>query len=159
MGERAMRPFWVHQLAEYLIGIALVAQGMQDPEPLVPAVAGAIVMVNASVVRGPLGAFRLVGRAVHRWLDLLVMVAIAVGAVQPWLAVEVTGRLVMLVILVPLGFLWFYTDWAERRQRKARRAARAGTGGEDIGRSAGRLAGNAYLAGKRAIKKRSETSE
>ena len=36
MGERAMRPFWVHQLAEYLIGIALVAQGMQDISPVVP---------------------------------------------------------------------------------------------------------------------------
>ncbi len=147
-----MRPFWVHQLAEYLIGISLVAQGMQDPEPLVPAIAGAVVMVNASIVRGPLGAFKIVGRATHRWLDLIVIVGILVAAVQPWIDVEFTGRLVMLVILVPLGFLWFYTDWAERKDRKQRRAEKAGPKGEELGRSAGRMAGNAY----KAIKKRAE---
>lgn len=152
MGERAMRPFWVHQLAEYLIGVALVAQGMQDPEPLVPALAGALVMVNTAIVRGPLGAFKLVGRGAHRWLDLLVMAVILVGAVQPWMAVEFTGRLIMLVMLVPLGFLWFYTDWAERSARTQRRAAAAGQKGEQVGRSAGRMAGNVY----KAVKKRAE---
>jgi hypothetical protein len=156
MGERAMRPFWVHQLAEYLIGIALVAQGMQDISPLVPSLAGALVMVNASIVRGPLGAFRLVGRGVHRWLDVVMMALIAFGAVQPWIDVELTGRLIMVVMLVPLGFLWFYTDWAERTDRKTRRAANAGSTGDAVGRSAGRMAANTYLAGKRAIKKHSE---
>jgi hypothetical protein len=151
-----MRPFWVHQLAEYLIGIALVAQGMQDLSPLVPTVAGALVMVNTSLARGPLGAFRLVGRGLHRWLDVAVMAAIVVGIVQPWIAVEITGRLIMAVMLVPLGFLWFYTDWAERPDRTARRDARAGTTGDAIGRSAGRMAANAYLTGKNVIKKRSE---
>ena len=106
-------------------------------------------------MRGPLGAFKFVGRRLHRWLDLVVMAAILVGALQPWVAVEITGRAIMLVILVPLGFLWFYTDWAERKQRKERRVQRAGKTGDQVGRSAGRLAGNAYVAGKRAIKKRS----
>jgi hypothetical protein len=155
MGERAMRPFWVHQLAEYLIGISLVAQGMQDISPLVPSLAGALVMVNASIVRGPLGAFKFVNRRVHRWLDIAVMLVIAIGAVQPWIEVEVTGRLIMLVMLVPLGFLWFYTDWAERSDRKQRRADRAGSTGDAVGRSAGRIAANAYLTGKNAVKKRS----
>ncbi len=156
MADRAMRPFWIHQLAEYLIGVALIASGFQDPEPLVPVLAGILVMANTAIVRGPLGAFRLVGRGVHRWLDLVVITAIAVGAVQPWLAVEVTGRAVMLIILFPLGFLWFYTDWAERRQRSQRRAERAQTG-DRIGRSAGRMAANAYVAGKRAVEKRSKS--
>jgi hypothetical protein len=156
MAERAMRPFWIHQLAEYLIGLALVAQGMQDPEPLVPAVAGGLVMVNVAIVRGPLGAFRFIGRRVHRWLDVVVMLAIVVGALQPWVAVEASGRLIMLVMLVPLGFLWWYTDWAERPDRRRRRADRAGPRSDDLGRSAGRMAGNAWVAGKRAVKKRSE---
>ncbi len=157
MAERAMRPFWIHQLAEYLIGIALVAQGFQDPEPLVPTLAGVLVLVNASIVRGPLGAFRLVGRGTHRWFDVGVMAAIVLGAVQPWLVVEVTGRAVMLIMLAPLGFLWFYTDWAERKDRTRRRSDRAGQAGEDFGRSAGRFAATAYVAGKRVIKKRSES--
>lgn len=158
MGERAMRPFWIHQLVEYIIGLALIAQGMQDPDPLVPTLAGVVVLVNAAAVRGPLGAFNFIGRATHRWLDLLVGIAIAVAAVQPWVDVEFTGRGLMLIMLLPLGFLWFYTDWDERPGRAQRRAARAAGGsGDDLGRTAGRVAGSAYVAGKRAIKKRSES--
>ena len=157
MSERAMRPFWIHQLAEYLIGVALIAQGLQERDPLVPVVAGAAVMVNVAVARGPLGAFKWFGRRTHRWLDLLVMVGMLVAAVQPWVEVPPGGRLVMLVMLVPLGFLWFYTDWAERPGRKQRRLDRAGVRGEDVGRSAGRLAGNAVQAIKRRSRSRDES--
>lgn len=152
-----MRPFWIHQFVEYLIGIALVAQGLQEKNPVVPAVAGVIVLLNAAIARGPLGAFRWVGRSLHRWLDLVVMAGIFVAAVQPWSPVPPGGRLVMLVMLVPLGFLWFYTDWAERPDRRQRRADGASVKSEDVGRSAGRVAGSAYLAGKRAIKKRTDS--
>ena len=157
MGERAMRPFWIHQLVEYIIGLALIAQGMQDPEPLIPTLAGALVLVNAAAVRGPMGAFKLIGRRVHRWLDVLVMLVIALAALQPFAEVEVTGRGIMLIMLLPLGFLWFYTDWEERPGRKERRAATASGRGDDLGRTAGRVAGSAYVAGKKAIKKRSES--
>jgi hypothetical protein len=158
MGERAMRPFWIHQFAEYLIGIALVSQGLQDTEPIVPTLAGAAVVVNAAIVTGPLGAFRVIGRGLHRWLDLALMVAIAVAALQPWVEVTSAGRAVMLVILLPLGFLWFYTDWAERTSRKERRAASAGPTGEQVGKTAGRLAGTAYTSARSAIKKRQQES-
>lgn len=152
MSDRAMRPFWIHQLSEYLIGIALVAQGLQEQDPLVPALAGIAVMANVAIVRGPLGAFKWVGRSLHRWLDIVVMLGILVAAVQPWFEVPAGGRLIMIVMLVPLGFLWFYTDWAERRSRKERRVDRASVKSEDVGRSAGRMAGNAF----KAIKKKSE---
>ena len=152
MTERAMRPFWIHQLSEYLIGVALIAQGLQERDPLVPAVAGIAVMGNASIVRGPLGAFKWIGRGLHRWLDVVLMVGILVAAVQPWFEVPPGGRLIMLVMLVPLGFLWFYTDWAERRSRKDRRVERGSVKSEDVGRSAGRMAGNAF----KAIKKKTQ---
>jgi uncharacterized membrane protein len=155
MGERAMRPFWIHQAAEYLIGMALVAQAIQDPDPVVPALVGMLVILNAAVVRGPLGAFKWFGRSVHKWIDLGLMIVIALVAVQPFAEVTATGRGMMLVILVPFVFLWFYTDWAERPSRMERRAATAGPTGEKIGRTAGRLAGNSYVAAKQAIKKRS----
>lgn len=154
-----MRPFWIHQLAEYLIGVALIAQGFQDPEPLVPTVVGILIMFNAAIVHGPMGAFRLVGRRVHRWLDLVMIGVVVLAAVQPWIEVEVTGRAILLVIALPLGFLWFYTDWAERPQRSQRRKERAGPTSENVGRSAGRMAGNAYVAGKRAIKKRTQSDD
>jgi hypothetical protein len=155
MGERAMRPFWVHQMAEYLIGAALVAQGMQDRQPLVPSLAGALVVINASIVHGPLGAFKWVRRGQHRWLDLAVMTAIVGGVAQPWLDVTAAGQVVMLVMLLPLGFLWFYTDWSERPARRQRRVDRAGHGSASMGRSAGRVAGTAYSAAKSAVRKRS----
>ncbi len=149
-----MRPFWIHQIAEYLIGVALIAQGFQDPEPLVPAVCGIIVVLNVSVVHGPLGAFRLVSRGVHKWMDLALMILLAVAALQPWIAVDISGRITILAVILPLGFLWFYTDWAERKQRSERRKERGAQSREDLGRTAGRMAGGAYVAGKRAIKKR-----
>jgi hypothetical protein len=155
MGERAMRPFWIHQAAEYLIGIALVAQGLQDPKPLVPCVVGTLVILNAAVAIGPLGAFKWFGRGMHKWLDVGMMGVIAVAALNPWVETAATGRVILLVMLLPLGFLWFYTDWAERPSRKERRAATAGPTGERIGRSAGRIAGSGYVAAKQAIKKRS----
>jgi hypothetical protein len=155
MGERAMRPFWVHQMAEYLIGAALVAQGMQDRERLVPALAGALVVINASIVHGPLGAFKWVRRRQHRWLDLAVMIATLGGVAQPWLDVTAAGQAVMLVMLLPLGFLWFYTDWAERPARHRRRVDRAGPNSAAMGRSAGRVAGTAYSAAKAAVRRRS----
>ena len=147
-----MRPFWIHQLSEYLIGVALIAQGLQERDPVVPAVAGIAIMGNASIVRGPLGAFKWVGRGLHRWLDMVLMIGILAAAVQPWVEVPAGGRLIMLVMLVPLGFLWFYTDWAERRSRKERRVERGSVRSEDVGRSAGRMAGTAF----KAIKKKTE---
>lgn len=157
MSERALRPFWIHQLAEYLIGVALIVQGVQEPEPSVPVIAGVLVLVNAAVVAGPLGAFRWCSRRMHRWLDVAVAVALLAAALQPWIAVEVATRVLLVVVLVPLGFLWFYTDWAERPGRRQRRAERvAGRTGERAGRRAGRVAGGAYVAGKNLVTKHSE---
>ena len=34
--DRARRPFWIHQIAEYGVGLALVSLGLQAPDPLVP---------------------------------------------------------------------------------------------------------------------------
>lgn len=156
MADRAMRPFWIHQLVEYLVGIALITQGIQDPEPLLPTAAGVLILVNAAAVRGPMGAFKFIGRSVHRWLDVVVAAALATAALQPWVPIEFTGRAILLGVLVPLGFLWWYTDWEERTGRRRRRTEQGSQRSDDIGRSAGRLAANAYVAGRRAIKKRSE---
>ncbi len=156
MGEHATRPFWVHQLAEYLIGVVLVAQGLQDPQPLLPCVAGTLIFANASAVRGPLGAFKLVRRRLHKWLDLAVMTILLGFAVQPWVEISSTGRIMLLVMLVPLAFLWWYTDWAERATRAQRRAARTGSSGELVGKAAGRVAGNGYRTARQMIRNRSK---
>jgi hypothetical protein len=156
MSDRAQRPFWLHQFTEYVIGFALIAFGFQDTAPLIPAVAGVVVLLNAACVRGPLGAFTFIGRRVHRVIDVVVIVALLVLAVQPWREVSMLGRVVLLAITIAMVFLWWYTDWAEREGRKERRSAQAKASSEDVGRSVGRSAASAYLAGKRAIKKHTE---
>ena len=156
MEERAMRPFWIHQAVEYLIGIALVSQALQDPNPVIPSVVATMVILNAAIVRGPLGAFKWVSRGMHRWFDVGMMGVILVTALQPWTGIGTTARAMMLVTLVPLAFLWYYTDWAERPARKERRKeASTSPTGEQIGRTAGRAAATGYLAARQAIKKRS----
>ena len=145
-----MRPFWLHQIVEYMIGLILVATGLQGPEPLVPAVVGGVVLLNAAVAIGPLSAFNVVGRRVHRVVDLVVIAFVVFAAVQPWVDVDVGTRAIMVGIALVYGFVWFYSDFAEKQARKQRRAAAAtGDRGEDLGRSAGRLAGNAVTAWRR----------
>jgi hypothetical protein len=140
--ERARRPFWLHQAAEYLLGIILVMQGLQMPQPLVPAAAGVLVMLNAATAIGPLGAFRLAGRRTHRIADLVVLGVLVVAAVQPFVEVDAASRGIVLVIAGVLAVVWYYTDFAERPERAKRRDARAGPRSDRIGRSAGRAAGN-----------------
>lgn len=140
--ERARRPFWLHQVVEYLLGILLVSLGLQSPEPLVPALAGVLVLLNASVAIGPASAFRLVGRRVHRTLDLVVIGLVVGLALQPWISTDVGARGSMIVVAFVLAVVWFYTDFAERPERRQRRLESAGPRSEDIGRGAGRMAGN-----------------
>lgn len=147
--ERARRPFWMHQLVEYLIGIVLVSLAIQSPTPAVPAVMGALVLVNSAVAIGPAGAFRLVPRRLHRSLDLVVMVLLVAAAVQPWFDVESTGRLVLGAIAFVLFFVWFHTDFDDREQRRERRAARARPSSEELGRRAGRIVGDGVNAVRR----------
>ena len=143
--ERARRPFWIHQVAEYVIGLVLVSLGLQAPDPLVPAVAGGAIILNAALVHGPLGAFDLVSRRQHRLLDLLVILGVIIAAIQPWASVDNATRAVMIGVAAVLTTVWWYTDFAERLARRERRE-RAAVRGEDIGRGAGRLAASAMTA-------------
>ncbi|MEX0847702.1 MAG: hypothetical protein WD023_07975 [Ilumatobacteraceae bacterium] len=152
------RPFWIHQVAEYIVGLLLVAQGLQSPAPLAPSVAGGLVVINAAIVRGaPLSAFRLVSRSVHRVLDIVVLGIIVVLIVQPWIEVIPADRLIMGGIVVVLGFVWLNSNFAEKPP-KAPRAAVVASGtaapndvgvGAGVGRKAGRLVGNGINAAKR----------
>lgn len=108
------RPFWLHQAAEYIVGLMLVLQGLRSLDPLVPAIGGALVLVNAAVAQGPLTAFGLVGRSLHRRLDLVVIVVLLVGAAQPWISVENISRILLLVVAVILLVIWVNTDFSMR---------------------------------------------
>lgn len=152
--DRARRPFWLHQAAEYVVGVALISQGLQAAEPWMPGVAGAVVLVNAAIAKGPLGAFALVGRRTHRVLDVVIIIGLALAAVAP--GVETAMRFVLGAFAVVLGFVARYTRYdsrADAGRRSTRRATGAmgevGTPGdraEDLGRRAGRVAGQGMRA-------------
>lgn len=135
--EKAKRPFWVHQVAEYVIGLGLVAAGIQNPEPLWPVLAGGLIVLNAAVVSGPLGAWRAVTRPQHRWTDVAVMAAVAIVAVLPFLDVDNASRLMMLGCVAVLAVVWTQSDYRESvlSQRRGVPVNRS----EAIGRTAGRL--------------------
>ena len=143
--ERAKRPFWIHQIVEYLVGIGLISASVQLPDPAAPALLGLLIVLNAAVAKGSAGAFRLVGRRLHRTLDVVVIGVLVFVAVQPWISIDATGRLLIGAIAFILCFVWFYTDFAEQRTRAERRAERAARGPRDsteIGRQAGRAVGS-----------------
>lgn len=141
--DRVLRPFWLHQCAEYLIGLVLVAMGLQSLEPAIPTIAGGVVILNAAIVDGPLGAFRVFSRRAHRIVDVVVIAALAIAAVFPWVDIDSTSRILLGAGAAVLAVVWWNSAFESRRTR----AAGGGTvaqqdRSEAIGRGAGRVAGN-----------------
>jgi len=163
------RPFWMHQAVEYLIGAAFVASGLQSPEPIVPTLMGGLIMINTACSKGPLAAFRVIGKRLHRLLDAALVLLSFAAAAQPFVAIDQGTRLIMAVLAAGLAVIWFQSDFAEH-PKKPGRFARAvspspggasgrgaagdasirqptpsrlpdGTTADTIGRTAGRLAG------------------
>lgn len=157
---RVRRPFWTHQIVEYLVGIVLISAAVQQPQPTVPALLGLAILLNAAIAKGPAGAFRLVGHRLHRQLDVVLMVLLLGGAVQPWVSLDNSSRFILGAIAFVMFFVWFHTDYTERvprAERKVQRAAaarepgadRGGYTSESVARGAGRLAGRGVNSVKR----------
>lgn len=142
----------MHQLVEYLLGAVFISTSFGSSTPIVPAVIGGIVMINAAVAVGPGGAFSLVHRRVHKFIDVAIMVLIAVAVVQPVIDIDANSRLVMGLIGVVFAFVWYNSDFATKDERKERRVKSARPDSETVGRSAGRTAADTYLAAKRLKK-------
>lgn len=166
MAEAGKRPFWMHQLVEYILGGALVASGLQSPTPLVPAVLGGVIMLHAAITKGALAAFRVIDRRLHRVLDPFVIGLCVVGGVQPWVSVESSTRAIVLGIAVVHLVVFLGSSFTERTKApKAAGGAAPGGGGPakapasapapgadrstDLGRTAGRVVG----AGVNAVRK------
>lgn len=154
-----MRPFWLHQIVEYVIGAVFISSSIQSETPAVPAVLGVTVMLNAACTHGPAGAFSLLHRRVHRIIDLVIIAAIVIAAVQPLVAVGDNARVLMVMLAVVLAFVWWNTDFATRDERKARRMATKSTRrrpsrptSEEVGQKAGRLVGDGVNLARRAKK-------
>jgi hypothetical protein len=140
------RPFWMHQLVEYLLGVALLSQGLQTTEPLVPTVLGALVLLNAAIVDGPLSAGRAVSRPVHRGADA-VLVAMMVAAVIFVDSLTSSVRIMIGFSAAIMAFLIWRSDY---RTRVKRAPVTPGDGrSEEVGRLAGRAVGQGVQAWRR----------
>lgn len=120
-----MRPFWLHQVVEYVIGASFISTAIASSTPVIPIVLGALVLVNAAVAIGPAGAFRLVHRQVHRIVDLAIMGLILFASIQPVYEVQSATRALMIALGLVMGFVWWNSDFATREERKQRRGARS----------------------------------
>jgi hypothetical protein len=134
------RGFWAHQLVEYILGIAAIAAGAQSNEPLLPCIGGALLVLNAGSTHGPLGAFRLVPRRLHRFCDDVLVVALIAMGIFGGKKIDASGRVVLIGVAIALAFITWRTDYSTRAERKRLPANQRS---EAMGRSAGRYAGNA----------------
>ena len=148
------RPFWMHQLAEYILALALVGVGIQSPTPAMACVMGGLLLVYAASTKSAVAAFRLIPRRVHKVADPLMAAAIVLGALQPWVTVEDSTKVLMIAVAAVYLFVWWQSRYDEKV--KAPPAERSGDRATDLGRSAGRLVGGGVKAVRRARAQRDD---
>jgi hypothetical protein len=144
----AKRPFWMHQIVEYILGVALIATGLQSPTPIVPGVLGLLIILNAAITKGPVGAFRVLSKKVHRIIDVGLIALTFVAAFQPWLDTDSGVRLIVVFIGVVYAFVWWQSNFAEK-VKGPKVSAEGGGRSTEVGRFAGRLVGNGVNAVRR----------
>ncbi|MFZ9158656.1 MAG: hypothetical protein ACO230_11275 [Ilumatobacteraceae bacterium] len=149
------RAFWLHQAAEYVVGGALVASGLQSIDPLVPTALGALIVINAAVADAPLAAFRKVGRRLHRLLDYVLVVIAMIACALPDL--ETNTRLVQILIVLVLIVVVARTDYSAPTKRGITELSSRPDGrADEIGRLAGRTAGT--VAGRLRARMKNDDS-
>jgi hypothetical protein len=116
MAAGGKRPFWMHQLVEYVLGGLLVASGLQSPTPLAPSLLGGLIMLNAALTKGALGAFRAYGRGLHRVFDIIIIGFGLVLVGQPWISIVNGTRIVMLGIISVHIVVFFGSSYVERQR-------------------------------------------
>ncbi len=156
MAEAGKRPFWMHQLVEYILGGALVASGLQSPYPVLPSVLGGIIMMNAAMTKGALAAFNVLNRRIHRLIDPVIILLVVLSAVRPWAKVDDGTRVIILGIAAVHFVVWISSSFAEKPKRQKSAPAALAPPGEPAGRSAvvgqkaGRMAASGVLFVRRA---------
>lgn len=139
----------MHQVVEYILGGALVASGLQSPDPLVPAVMGGAILLYAASTKGAVSAFRLLDRRIHRWFDPVLVVVQVAAALQPWVSVDNGTRAIMVAIAVVHAVVWMGSSFSQRPAR-APRSAEGSTSSADPSAdgAAGTPEGSARSAGR-----------
>jgi hypothetical protein len=129
-------PFSIHQIAEYAIGLGLIAQAAQGGSAVLPVAVGALIVLSTAVTDGPFAGWKVVSRPRHRIVDIVLASIAIVLAVLPWSNAAVASRLVLAITAMLLGILLLKSNYAAPVVRPPRSR---GDVAEDIGRSAGRI--------------------
>ena len=146
--------FWIHQVVEYLLGILVISQAAQTSRPVLPVLVGLAIIVLAATADGPVAAFHVVSRPVHRFLDIGMIAVIVLVIVFERDAMDTTGLLFIGLAAVTMVGLVVRTNY-RRKSRASRSSFAAGAasvdpvaGGsssasksESYGRAAGRVVG------------------
>jgi len=109
--------FWIHQVVEYLLGVLLISQAIQSEHPEVPMVLGAAVILLAATADGPLAAFHVVPRPLHRVFDVVAIVAIAVATIVFRADLGTVGVVFAAAVVVAMAGLVVRTSYAPRRKK------------------------------------------
>ena len=88
-----------------------------------PCVSAAVIIIHAAITKAPLAAFRVSNRTVHRVVDVGVIAFEVVAAVQPFVSVEATTRMIMLAIAFVHAFIWWQTSFATKPPKQPKQAA------------------------------------
>lgn len=155
MAEGGKRPFWMHQLVEYILGGALVASGLQSPYPVMPAVLGGVIMLHAAFTKGALAAFNVLDRRVHRFIDPFVILLVVASAIRPWAKIDEGTRWIIFGIAVVHLVVWMSSSFTEKpKKTKGAPAAPAAPADPSdrsvvVGQKAGRFAASGVLLARR----------
>jgi hypothetical protein len=144
--------FWVHQAAEYVLGLFLVSQAVHSASPVAMGVAGGVVVLLAGTSDGPLSGVKALSRPQHRVADVVVAVALLAlaTAARSWLdSVSVVS---LIGVGLAVGMLAIRTDYQPKRRRST--GAVGSDTSERIGRSVGRSAASAVRASRRLMASR-----
>jgi hypothetical protein len=89
----------------------------------------------------------MLGRRLHRYNDVGVMLLEVVAGLQPWIKIESGTRFLVVGIAFVHLFVWWNTNFAMRV--KSPRVSAEGGRSNEVGRIAGRLVGNGVNAVRR----------
>ena len=106
------RGFWLHQIVEYLIAAALILMSAQSEYPIVTSAFGITLLINVTITDGPLSAYKIISRQVHRIIDWLYAVALIVGAIA--LDIDQSTRTTLFGVAMALVVIALTTNYTKR---------------------------------------------
>jgi hypothetical protein len=113
----AGRGFWLHQIVEYLIAAALILMSAQSNYPIVTSAFGIALLINVTVTDGPLSAYKIISRTVHRIFDWLYVGALIIGSIA--LDVDQSTRTTLFGVAIALVVIALSTNYTKKVFRRS----------------------------------------